>query len=195
MDAFIELKNVVKSYTMGDVTIYANNGVNFKVNKGEFTVIVGASGAGKTTILRDMIKNLSNGFENIRGENISLVDERMEIAAMYKGTPQNEIGVRTDVMCNLPKSIGIKMMIRSMAPKIIATDEIGGRDDLEAIKEASFMGTKLLLTMHGKDIEDISKDFLEGNMFKNIIILTKKQKPGEIKKIYKLEDKNYVISS
>ena len=36
MDAFIELKNVVKSYTMGDVTIYANNGVNFKVNKGEF---------------------------------------------------------------------------------------------------------------------------------------------------------------
>ena len=89
----------------------------------------------------------------------------------------------------------IKMMIRSMAPKIIATDEIGGRDDLEAIKEASFMGTKLLLTMHGKDIEDISKDFLEGNMFKNIIILTKKQKPGEIKKIYKLEDKNYVISS
>ena len=142
-----------------------------------------------------MIKNLSNGFENIRGENISLVDERMEIAAMYKGTPQNEIGVRTDVMYNLPKSIGIKMMIRSMAPKIIATDEIGGRDDLEAIKEASFMGTKLLLTMHGKDIEDISKDFLEGNMFKNIIILTKKQKPGEIKKIYKLEDKNYVISS
>lgn len=114
---------------------------------------------------------------------------------MYKGTPQNEIGVRTDVMCNLPKSIGIKMMIRSMAPKIIATDEIGGKDDLEAIKEASFMGTKLLLTMHGKDIEDISKDFLEGNMFKNIIILTKKQKPGEIKKIYKLEDKNYVISS
>ena len=106
-----------------------------------------------------MIKNLSNGFENIRGENISLVDERMEIAAMYKGTPQNEIGVRTDVMCNLPKSIGIKMMIRSMAPKIIATDEIGGKDDLEAIKEASFMGTKLLLTMHGKDIEDISKDF------------------------------------
>ena len=142
-----------------------------------------------------MIKNLSNGFENIRGENISLVDERMEIAAMYKGTPQNEIGVRTYVMCNLPKSIGIKMMIRSMAPKIIATDEIGGRDDLEAIKEASFMGIKLLLTMHGKDIEDISKDFLEGNMFKNIIILTKKQKPGEIKKIYKLEDKNYVISS
>ena len=58
-----------------------------------------------------MIKNLSNGFENIRGENISLVDERMEIAAMYKGTPQNEIGVRTDVMFNLPKSIGIKMMI------------------------------------------------------------------------------------
>lgn len=142
-----------------------------------------------------MIRNLSNGFENIKGENISLVDERMEIAAMYKGVPQNEIGIRTDVMCNLPKAVGIKMMIRTMAPKIIATDEIGGKEDLEAIKEANFMGTKLLLTMHGKDIEDVSKDFLESNMFKNIIILTKKKHPGEIKKIYKLEDKNYVISS
>lgn len=50
MDAFIELKNVVKSYTMGDVTIYANNGVNFKVNKGEFTVIVGASGDRKSVV-------------------------------------------------------------------------------------------------------------------------------------------------
>ena len=56
MDAFIELKNVVKSYTMGDVTIYANNGVNFKVNKGEFTVIVGASGAGKTTMVKLLMR-------------------------------------------------------------------------------------------------------------------------------------------
>ena len=76
MDAFIELKNVVKSYTMGDVTIYANNGVNFKVNKGEFTVIVGASGAGKTTTLNMLggMDTPTSGTIVVDGHNIATYD-------------------------------------------------------------------------------------------------------------------------
>lgn len=78
MDAFIELKNVVKSYTMGDVTIYANNGVNFKVNKGEFTVIVGASGAGKTTILNMLggMDTPTSGTIDVDGHNIATYDDK-----------------------------------------------------------------------------------------------------------------------
>lgn len=78
MDAFIELKNVVKSYTMGDVTIYANNGVNFKVNKGEFTVIVGASGAGKTTILNMLggMDTPKSGTILVDGHNIATYDDK-----------------------------------------------------------------------------------------------------------------------
>ena len=78
MDAFIELKNVVKSYTMGDVTIYANNGVNFKVNKGEFTVIVGASGAGKTTILNmlGVMDTPTSGTIVVDGHNIATYDDK-----------------------------------------------------------------------------------------------------------------------
>ena len=78
MDAFIELKNVVKSYTMGDVTIYANNGVNFKVNKGEFTVIVGASGAGKTTILNMLggMDTPTSGTIVVDGRNIATYDDK-----------------------------------------------------------------------------------------------------------------------
>ena len=78
MDAFIELKNVVKSYTMGDVTIYANNGVNFKVNKGEFTVIVGASGAGKTTILNMLggMDTPTRGTIVVDGHNIATYDDK-----------------------------------------------------------------------------------------------------------------------
>ena len=78
MDAFIELKNVVKSYTMGDVTIYANNGVNFKVNKGEFTVIVGASGAGKTTILNMLggMDTPTSGTIFVDGHNIATYDDK-----------------------------------------------------------------------------------------------------------------------
>lgn len=78
MDAFIELKNVVKSYTMGDVTIYANNGVNFKVNKGKFTVIVGASGAGKTTILNMLggMDTPTSGTIVVDGHNIATYDDK-----------------------------------------------------------------------------------------------------------------------
>ena len=59
-----------------------------------------------------------------------------EIAALYKGIPQNNIGIRTDVLENIPKPIGIKMLIRSMAPKVVVADEIGTKEDVNAIKEA-----------------------------------------------------------
>lgn len=78
MCALIQFKDIVKSYTMGDITIYASNGVNFEVNEGEFVVIVGASGAGKTTIL-----NLLGGMDTptrgsifVDGEDISHYDEK-----------------------------------------------------------------------------------------------------------------------
>ena len=78
MSAFIEFRNIVKSYTMGDITIHASDGVNFEIQKGEFVVIVGASGAGKTTIL-----NLLGGMDSptsgsiiVDGQNIALYDEK-----------------------------------------------------------------------------------------------------------------------
>ena len=169
--------------------------VLLKENTFENTLIISPPGCGKTTILRDMIRNLSNGYKNIKGKNISLVDERSEIAAMYRGVPQNDVGLRTDVMSNLSKSLGMKMMIRSMGPQIIATDEIGTKEDLESVKEAIASGVKVLLTIHGSDLSDVSENFINNQMFKNIVVLTKKERPGEVKKIYVLEDKKYVISA
>ncbi len=62
---------------------------------------------GKTTILRDLVRRISTGIEKLcfKGINVGLVDERGEIAAMYKGIPQNDIGIKTDVLDNIPKSI------------------------------------------------------------------------------------------
>lgn len=78
MNSFIQLKNIVKSYEMGDVKIYASNGVNFEVNKGEFVVIVGASGAGKTTVLNILggMDHATSGSLIVDGENIALYDEK-----------------------------------------------------------------------------------------------------------------------
>lgn len=95
------------------------------------TLIVSSPGAGKTTILKDLIRKISNGIPeiNFKGQNISVIDERGELSAMYEGAMQNDLGIRTDVIQNVSKPIGIKLSIRSMAPQVIAADEIGSVGD------------------------------------------------------------------
>ena len=124
------------------------------------TIIVAPPGRGKTTILRDVIRRLSNGIDeiNFKGKTCGVVDERGEIAAMYKGVPQNDVGIRTDIIENVTKNQGIHMLVRTMAPEIIACDEIGRSDDVEAIHYALYSGVKGIFTMHGKNIEDIKNN-------------------------------------
>ncbi len=152
------------------------------VNKEENTIynslIVSPPGKGKTTILRDVIRRISNGIEEIglKGKTCGVVDERGEIAAMYRGIPQNDIGIRTDVIENISKAKGMKMLIRSMAPEVIACDEIGSKEDIQAIAEAISSGVKGIFTMHGKTIEDIKNNkyiyqLIETKQIEKIIFL------------------------
>lgn len=73
MGAFVEFENVCKTYHMGEVDIEALHDVNFTINKGEFCVIVGASGAGKTTILNILggMDSLTSGRVKLDGNEIS----------------------------------------------------------------------------------------------------------------------------
>ena len=73
---------------------------------------------------------------------------------MYKGIPQNDIGIRTDVIDNMPKPEGMRILVRSMSPNIIACDEIGSKEDVEAINYAMCSGVNGIFTAHGKDIEE-----------------------------------------
>lgn len=135
------------------------------------TLIVSAPGVGKTTLLRDIIRQLSSGSKNYPGKNVGVVDERSEICACYHGIPQNDVGIRTDVIDACPKAEGIMMLVRSMSPEIIAVDEIGTDRDMKAVLYSMTCGCKVIATIHGSGIEDAGKNFYLENAFDRIIVL------------------------
>lgn len=158
---------------------------NLEINN---TLIVSKPGCGKTTVLRDLVRNISN-----MGFTVSLIDERGEIASMYKGIPQNDVGLRTDVMDNVTKSIGMKIAVRTMAPQVIVADEIGTEGDLEAINYGICSGVKGIFTAHGSDISELRQNetlnkLYEEKLFKRIIFLENR---GKIAKVYYLDRNMY----
>ena len=152
------------------------------------TLIVSPPGCGKTTLLRDMILQLSEGFCGYGPYTVGVVDERSEIAACYLGVPQNRLGTRTDVLDACPKVEGMRMLLRAMAPQVVAVDEIGKGEDCEALHEMLSAGVSLLCTVHGKDEKECLrrprlKELLEEGLFERLIILSSRQGPCTIEAI------------
>lgn len=167
--------------------------INKKIVKN--TLIVSPPGSGKTTLLRDVIRQISSGIKSVKfkGQTVGVVDERGEIASLYRGEAQNEIGSKTDVIENTSKSIGMKMLIRSMAPEVIVADEIGGQNDIEVIKYAICSGCKGIFTAHGASFDDIYmnpvlKELVNSHIFEIIMFLNPKQR-GDILEVYKFNKK------
>jgi len=153
------------------------------------TIIISPPKCGKTTMLRDIAKNISNGFKDGLGRNVSLIDERNEIASCYMGIPQLDVGIRTDVLESCPKAQGIVMAVRSMAPEVIICDEIGSEEDLSSIIFAMNSGVKIITSIHGENLEDfydkyIYKKSKEHSIFKKAIILKNSVKKGVVDYIW-----------
>lgn len=166
------------------------------------TIIISPPQCGKTTLLRDIVRNLSNGTEkyNFRGVNVALIDERNEIAGSYLGIPQMDVGIRTDIIETCPKDVGIMMVLRSMSPNVIVTDEIGTEKDIKALYTALNGGVGLITTVHGDSIEDIRNrkelnNLLDEELFKKVILLSAKRGPGTVEKIYDLQEKRWYFAN
>lgn len=93
---------------------------------------------------------------------------------------QNDLGIRTDVMDNIPKAIGMKMLIRSMNPKVIVADEIGSKEDVQAIEYAITSGVKGIFTAHGARLEEIKenpilRELILKNRIEKVLLLDSKR--------------------
>lgn len=150
------------------------------------TLIISPPCCGKTTMLRDIIRQIS---ETEAGMSIGVVDERSEIAACYRGVPQNDIGFRADILDGCPKAQGMLMLLRSMSPQMIAVDEIGSREDLEAIEYVINCGCKLLATVHGNSIDELMTKpilgkLIKARIFERYIVLNNCGEIGHVEAVY-----------
>lgn len=154
------------------------------------TLIISPPQCGKTTLLRDITRIVSDGLPslNFTGLKVGLVDERSEIAACYKGVPQNNVGMRTDVLDGCPKVIGMDMMLRSMSPRVIVTDEIGNPGDRDAVLRVLNAGVKIITTAHGYSISDLKArrevlGLIEEKAFDRYIVLSNANGPGTLEEV------------
>ena len=152
-------------------------------------LILSPPGQGKTTMLRDLIRQISDGNRYLPGKTVCVVDERSEIGGCYQGIPQNDVGKRTDILDNCPKVEGMLMMIRSMSPQVLAVDEIGTSQDVDAISYAMRCGVTILATAHADSLEELKekeglKELYESRCFKRYILLGKDGKTGVVDKIF-----------
>lgn len=138
----------------------------FRDGRFRSTLLLSPPGGGKTTLLRDLVRQLSCG-EAIPPQRITLVDERGEVAVMYRGQPQMDVGPRTDVLDGCPKALAIPMALRAMNPQIIAVDEITVREDLQAMAQAAGCGVALLATIHAADTTELEQKPLYRELLAN----------------------------
>ncbi len=143
------------------------------------TLIISPPGCGKTTVLRDIARKLSqNGYK------VSIADDRNEISAMHNGFMGYDLGSFCDVLEGAEKSEAMTILIRTMSPQVIITDELGNSDDIRVVKRALTSGVSVIATMHGREKKDIEKTAPElCEMFDCFIILSRRNGPSTIERI------------
>ncbi len=153
------------------------------------TLIISPPGCGKTTLLRDLVRQISDGNRWIDGMAVGVVDERSEIGGCYRGIPQNQLGMRTDILDGCPKAEGMTMMLRSMSPKVLAVDEIGTAEDVHAVEYAMHCGCRLIATAHADSMEELRRKALFDRMvaekrFERYVILENGEQVGQVGGIF-----------
>ena len=154
------------------------------------TLILAPPGLGKTTLLRDLIRQVSDGID-CQPLRVALADERGEVAALYQGLPQLDVGARTDVLDGCPKARGLMLLLRAMNPQVLAVDEITAPEDVAALCAAAGCGVTVLATAHGENRADLSRRAVyaplwERSLFRRLVTIRR----GQTGREYVVEELN-----
>jgi len=168
----------------GDLVPYIFHG-----GRVENVLIVSPPQCGKTTLLRDLARIASTGDKGLSPRKVGIVDERSELAGCVRGIPQHDVGPRTDVLDGCPKAEGMMMMIRSMSPDILVVDEIGRREDGEAVYEAVHAGVHVFTTAHGRTLEEVCRRptisaLARDGVFNRYVLLSRRRGPGTVEGVF-----------
>ena len=113
---------------------------------GKSVLVLSPPGGGKTTFLRELVRTVSDS-----GVRVALADERGELAGASGGVPGFDVGQRTDVLTGAPKAEAALLLLRAMAPEVVAMDEVSAPEDAAAIETLLGCGVRIFASAHAAD--------------------------------------------
>ena len=154
------------------------------------TLIVSPPRAGKTTLLRELVRLVSSGVADlgVSGQAVGVVDERSELGGASEGVPTLALGPRTDLIDACPKAEGLFLLVRAMGPRVVATDEIGRPEDALALVEAASAGVRVLATAHARSVAELTarpslRPLWETRVVERFVVLSRRRGPGTVERV------------
>lgn len=155
-------------------------------------LLAGPPASGKTTILRDLARQLTSGTSQLP-VNVAIVDEKGEIAGDRMNDDRLRIGMCCDILNGYPKGEGILQAIRNLAPEVVLCDEVGSEQELEALEAGFHAGVHVVASVHAHDCHDLThrrviRRMLSGGGFEKVILLRGGVHVGQIAEVYRVEE-------
>lgn len=153
------------------------------------TLLFSPPGCGKTTLLRDVARQLSYGLAPAMSHRVLVVDERMELSGSARGAAFHDLGPRTDVLTGLKKTAAIPMALRTLSPEVIVTDELGGEREADAVREAAFCGVSTIASAHAGSLSDLRArraitELLRDGAFARLVLIGRSGGVGSVEAVW-----------
>ncbi|MBQ9187803.1 MAG: hypothetical protein IJ138_00605 [Clostridia bacterium] len=153
------------------------------------TLLLSPPGCGKTTVLRDLIRIVSDGLCGILPQRVCVADERFELCGKYDGERRFDLGNRTDVICGMKKADALERMQAALSPQVMATDELIEKQDMDAIRHAKGSGVTILSTVHAGTLNDVKqkevmRQMLADHVFDRYVLLSDRPNPGTVSSVW-----------